>query len=320
MMSLLSTGVLMPLLFAAGANPLEHVKNHPTVVSEDGWWIWSANQTNLVLTGVIMLVLGPWLAKQIRTGPADEGTDRYVTKHIFARLVEVICLYLKNEAVGPLLGKRADRFMPFLWTLFFFILINNLLGLVPLLDAWHAFKGEVTHTAPIGGTATQNPWVNAMLAICSFAAINIAGIRQLGVKGYLMHLTGGAPWYIWPIIVPIEVISIFVKPFALTVRLFANMTAGHTLMATFFMFIGLVTVPGVSLAISGPVTVLSAVAATALYFLELFVAFLQAFIFMFLTAVFIALLSHHDHNHEHGHEHAHGHEHDHGHGPAVAHA
>jgi F-type H+-transporting ATPase subunit a len=296
---------LTSALILAADNPVDHVVNHAWIVTDSGWWIWSAQQTNLVLSAIIMLGLAPWLARQIGTGPAEEGNDRYVTKNVFAHMIEVIAVYLRDQVVRPLLHERTERYMPFLWTLFFFILVNNLLGLIPLLDVVAIVNEDMVHhdhRSPIGGTATQNIAVNAILAVFAFIMINLAGIRELGIKGYLQHLTAGAPWYVWPLMIPIEILGTFIKPVALTIRLFANMTAGHILMATLFMFVGMSIKTG--LLIAAPVTLLSSVAAIAIYFLETFVAFLQAFVFMFLTTVFISQLSHHgDHDHEHDHAH-----------------
>lgn len=288
------------MVLAAGNNPLSHVIPHPFVVAEDGTWIWDTTVGNLLLSGLILIILGPWIAKKIGTGPESQGHDRFVTRNPFAHMIEVICTYLRENTVRPLLGDRTDGFMPFLWTLFFFILVNNLLGLVPILDALHLINKDwkAEGISPFGGTATQNLAVTGVLAFIAFLVINISGIRQLGIGGYLHHLTGGAPAYIWPILVPVEILGIFIKPVALAIRLFANMTAGHTLVATLFMFVGLAA--NLSFILSGPITVISVVAAIAIYFLEIFVAFLQAFVFMFLTTVFISQLAHH-HDHEHDH-------------------
>ena len=135
-----------------------------------------------------------------------------------------------------------------------------------------------------------------MLAFVSFLVINIAGIREMGIKGYLKHLTAGAPVFVWPLMIVIEAAGIFIKPVALAIRLFANMTAGHILLATIFMFVGMAIEAGLAIAV--PVTLISAIAGIAINFLELFVAFLQAFVFMFLTAVFISMLENHDHEHD----------------------
>jgi len=132
-------------------------------------------------------------------------------------------------------------------------------------------------------------------------------------------MLGGLPWYMFPIALLLLIIEaagqFIIKPFALALRLFANMTAGHVLIATLF-----ITAGGAISSISRGHAVGSSVAAIGisvvgsvlLTFLELFVAFLQAFVFMFLTTIFISLMDHHDeHGHEHGHDHAKGHEHAH---------
>ncbi|MBX3363202.1 MAG: F0F1 ATP synthase subunit A [Phycisphaeraceae bacterium] len=288
------------LVLAADGNPVPHVLNHPTFITEGGVWLWSAHCTQLLLAGLVLLLVGPWVARQIRTGPESEGHKAYVTKNRFAHMIEVIAFYLRDKVVEPLLHERTNRFMPFLWTLFFFILVNNLIGLIPLLDINHLlFPGmKKDHSAFIGGTATQNLWVTAMLATVSAIVINIAGIKELGLKGYLAHLTAGTKPPVSFLLIPIEIAGIFIKPVALAIRLFANMTAGHILLATLFMFCGLSWAGGAM--VGAPVTLVSAVAAVAIMFLELFVAFLQAFVFMFLTTVFISMLSHHG-DHEHGH-------------------
>ncbi|MDX9910194.1 MAG: F0F1 ATP synthase subunit A [Phycisphaerales bacterium] len=296
----------------AAANPVDHVVNH----SFSGWFTMHIGQ--LILGAVLVIWVLMWAAKRIATGPASLGNERYITKNPFAQMVEVICVYLRENTVRPLLHERTDKFMPFLWTLFWFILINNALGLVPILDFIHLVSPSLRaeHRSFLGGTATQNLAVTGALAFIAAMVINIAGIKELGIGGYLKHLTGGAPAYIWPILVPVEVLGTFIKPVALALRLFANMTAGHILVATLFMFVGMSIATG-NPALYGPITLASAVSAIAIYFLELFVAFLQAFVFMFLTTVFISQLSHHG---DHEHEHDHAHDHAGGHGGGVAHA
>ncbi|MBX3357157.1 MAG: F0F1 ATP synthase subunit A [Phycisphaeraceae bacterium] len=299
------------LTLAAGGsvNPLDHVVDHPFITSASGYWIWSSNVGTLVLSGLIMIFLFPLFARRISTGPQSEGVDRYVTRGSFSHTFEVICTYLRDATVRPLLGSRTDAFMPFLWTLFFFILINNLLGLIPIIDILHLLFPYLRehHIAPVGGTATQNIWVTGSLALIAAVVINLSGVRELGIGGYLKHLTAGTPAYLWPLMIPIEILGTIIKPVALAIRLFANMTAGHTLIAVLFLiFVGQSLASSYLVGI--PVTALSALVAVAINFLELFVAFLQAFVFMFLTTVFIAQLSHH---HDHGHDEAHDHEHAH---------
>lgn len=301
----------MTLTLAAGS-PADHVYNHVFAKNEQGFWIWSGNQGNLVLSLVILVLGGLFVASKVKTGDASEGTDRYVTKNKFAHMVEVICAYLREEVVRPQLGDRTNKIMPFLWTIFFFILVNNLLGLIPILDLVHLASPELKahHATPIGGTATQNIWVTGVLAIIACVFFNAVAIKRLGIGGYLSHMTAGAPFPASIIIFVLELASqLIIKPFALALRLFANMTAGHILLATLFSFAGMVVDKGFF--IRGPVTLISILGGTGIMFLEIFVAFMQAFVFMFLVTVFIALMDHHDHDHEHEHGHAHGHEHAH---------
>lgn len=297
----------LPALLAA-ASPADHVYNHKFIKSDDGWWLWSGNQGNLVLSMLILLIVGPWVASKINTGPESEGTDRYVTKNKFAHTIEVVCVYLREEVVRPLLHDRTAKLMPFLWTLFFFIWVNNLLGLVPILDIAHLVNSDwkAAHATPIGGTATQNIWVTAVLAIIACVFFNLQAIKRLGIGGYFGHMTAGAPFPASILIFFLELASqLVIKPFALAMRLFANMTAGHILLATLFSFAGMVV--GKGFLIQGPVTLIAVVGGFGIMLLEIFVATMQAFVFMFLTTVFIALMDHHEHEHEHGHDHEHGH-------------
>ncbi len=306
---------LFALRTLAASDPVQHVIDHPTYVGSDGVWWWSSHMTMLWLGLGLLVALGIWAAKRITTGPESEGHDRYITRNPFAHMIEVICLFLRDEIVEPLLHGNTRKFMPFLWTLFFFILTLNLLGLVPLLDLTHLlFREQLAekHLAVIGGTATQNIFVTGALALIAGVVINVAGMRELGIGGYLHHMTAGAPWYVWPLVIPIELVGQIIKPTALAIRLFANMTAGHILLAQIMIFAGLGgAMLTVGKPVGGVVWLFATLGAVAIFFLEIFVAFLQAFIFMFLTAVFISLLQHHDEEHhedavhggaEHGHD------------------
>ena len=160
------------------------------------------------------------------------------------------------------------------------------------------------HETWIGGTATANLMVTGALALISFFAIELHGLREQGVKGWLLHNFGGlvpGPIYLLPVALIVFVVELaghFVKPTALAIRLFANMFAGHTLMAVLVSFGAGAAAGGMGIAGIGVIAAASGLAAVLATFLELFVAFLQAFIFMFLTAVFISLMSH-DEEHEH---------------------
>ncbi len=301
----------------AASDPASHVWNHVFWKSESGYWLWSGNQGNLVLSGLILIFGMMWVAKHVKTGDeSTEGAGAYVTNNRVAHMIEFICVYLREEVARPLLGNRTEKLMPLLWTLFFFILINNLLGLVPIMDVLHLLvpSWKEQHRVPIGGTPTQNIWVTGILAVIAAVVFNAAAISRLGIKGYFMHMTGGAPWYVAWMIFLLELLGqIIIKPIALAVRLFANMTAGHILLATLLGFVGEVWF--MNFAIKGPVTIIAVLWAFAIMILEVFIAFLQAFIFMFLTAVFISLMDHHD---DHGHEHEHDHAQDHELAPAAA--
>jgi F-type H+-transporting ATPase subunit a len=190
----------------------------------------------------------------------------------FAGTMEALALYIRQEVVLPNVGHHGEGFVPYLLTLFFFILVMNLLGLLP----W-------------GATPTGNIAVTAALALMAFITIEVAGMRALGLKGYLhtiFYLPPGLPGPLKPIMLvimtPVEIIGKLSKPFALAVRLFANMTAGHVLVLA---LIGL-TFLFQSYVVGG----LASILATAIMLLELFVAFLQAFVFTLLTSVFIGLM------------------------------
>ena len=191
----------------------------------------------------------------------------------FAAGIEAMVLYLRNEVVVPNVGPNGDRYVPFALTLFFFILFANLLGLVP----W-------------GATATGNISVTATLAVITFIVVEIAGMRALG-KNYVwtvVYWSHDNPWYMNApmtlIMTPVEILGKFTKPFALAIRLFANMTAGHIiLLALMGLFFGIVGSGGATTALAVAPLLMS----VAIMLLEIFVAFLQAFIFALLASVFI---------------------------------
>ncbi len=200
--------------------------------------------------------------RRTRVGQAPSG---------FGNGLEAVVLYLRNEIILPNVGPHGNGYVPFLLTLFFFILFANLLGLVPY-----------------GATATGNISVTATLATITFIVIEIAGMKAQG-WGYIntiifwphdMSLAMKLP--ITVILTPIEIIGKFTKPFALAIRLFANMVSGHVvllaLISLIFTFATWILVP-VPIAL-----------ALGISLLELFVAFLQAFIFTLLSSVFIGLI------------------------------
>jgi len=185
--------------------------------------------------------------------------------------LEALVLFLRNEVVIPNVGAHGNGYVPYLLTLFFFILFANLLGLVPY-----------------GATATGNISVTGALAIVTFVVIELAGMKAQG-WGYMKTIV------FWPndmalgmklpitfILTPIEIFGKFTKPFALAVRLFANMISGHVVLLA---LISLIFTFGSWLLVPAPILI-----ALAISLLELFVAFLQAFIFTLLSSVFIGLI------------------------------
>jgi F-type H+-transporting ATPase subunit a len=217
------------------------------------WMLISA-----LTVGLLLIFAASAQGRQTRTAGHAKG---------FAGGIEAMVLYVRNEVIIPNVGHHGNGFVPFLLTLFFFILACNLWGIFP----W-------------GSTATGNIAVTATLAILSFIVVEAAGMRALGLGyfGTIFYWNKDLPIYmrilIFIVLSPIELISKFTKPFALAIRLFANMTAGH------IVVLALISMIFSFKSIASGAPFLMAVAINAL---ELFVAFLQAFIFTLLTSVFI---------------------------------
>lgn len=201
-----------------------------------------------------------------------------VPKGRWWNLLESMLVYLRDEVARPAIGHHdADKFLPFIWTMFFFVLFCNLFGLLP----WAG--------SPTGALATTGA-----LAIVTFVTVLGAGMFKLGPLKFwsaqVPHLD--LPWHLWIpmvlLIFPIEVMGLLIKHFVLAIRLLANMMGGHMVLAVLLSFIvataGQLVFWGVM-----PVSVLGA---TALSLLELFVGVLQAFIFTFLSALFIGMAVH----------------------------
>jgi F-type H+-transporting ATPase subunit a len=196
-----------------------------------------------------------------------------------ANALEAMIIYFRDEIVRRNIGHGADGYTPFILSLFFFILTMNLLGLVP----W-------------GASPTGNIMVTGALALCSLVAIEVSGFVALGPAGYAKTIFY-APKGMGPvgtaimlvIMTPVELVGKIAKPFALMVRLFANMTAGHTVILA---LVGLIFVFGDLTLARWGVAVGSIGMSVAMMMLEIFVAFLQAYIFAMLTSVFIGLIRH----------------------------
>jgi len=289
------------------ADPLEHVVQHPLVTRPADFGFLTPNHTITLLSNqIVMMILGALLLVLLIPAWAARRRGRSgiagLTPAGPANVIEALCVYLREEVARPLLAEHTDRFIKYIWTVFFFVLAMNMLGLLPIA-AVSPFFG--TH---IGGTATGNIWVTGTLALMTLGMMVINGIR-LGGKHYFAHFNPGPAW-LAPLLIPIELVGTLFKAISLAVRLFANMLAGHILLAvllSFILTVGSAFGTGAGLAIAIPV-VLGSIAVT---FLEIFVAFLHAFIFTFLTTLFLgqSVVFHH---HEEGHG-AHSHEGQHAH-------
>jgi F-type H+-transporting ATPase subunit a len=262
---------------------IHHISNSREIETPFGTWhlppahSWQVGPVDMtptkhvVFLGLAALIL---LAIFIPAGRAARRCGPDGTPKKGHNVIETLVLFFRDQVVMPNIGHGGERYVPFISTLFFFILIANLLGLLP----W-------------GASATGNISVTAALAILSFVIIEVSGMRALGVRGYIgtiVYIPHGLPGWMVPlmavIMTPVEILGKLAKPFALAIRLFANMTAGHVVLLA---IIGLIFLFG-----SYAIAVAPVIMAVALIFLELFVAFLQAYIFALLSSVFIGLIRH----------------------------
>jgi F-type H+-transporting ATPase subunit a len=248
---------------------LKHVFGDSLVLHVGSATIDMTPTKHLVMMWLASIVLLVAFASSIR--------KKGLVPHGLYNFLETLVQFVRNEIAIPNIGKAdADRFVPYLCTAFFFILFVNLFGLIP----WAA-------------TATGNIAVTMALALFTFVITQYVAIKAQGVGGFLKHLTGGVAVWLWPIMVPVEILGLFTKPFALTIRLFANMLAGHIVILS---LLGLIFALGTPLVAIGSVPM-----ALAIFGLELFVAFVQAYIFTMLSSLFIgAGLVHHGHDEAHG--------------------
>ena len=196
-------------------------------------------------------------------------------------MMEWFTLWVRDEIAVANIGKEMGPvYAPLIMTFFFFILVANLMGLIPF-----------------GASVTGNLAVTGALAVITFVTIEVGGMYKLGFKGYMgtifphipgMHGVGGAVMTV--AMAPIEILSKLVKPIALAIRLFGNMLAGHFVILSLFGIVFLFgALPGGAI---WPISVVTAAVVLGVMVLELFVAFLQAYVFALLSAVFIGLMQH----------------------------
>jgi F-type H+-transporting ATPase subunit a len=258
------------------SNELEVPFGHITLPSFEPFQIAGITFDMSITKHVVFLWIAAFLLAVITAIAARSNSRNRVPKG-FGNLVEVLVAFIRDEVVLPNMGPAGLRYVPYLLTTFFFILVMNLVGMIPF-----------------GATATGNVSVTAGLAIIAFIMIQAAAIRAQGFTHYLAHLTGGVHWLLWPIMIPIEILGLFTKPFALCIRLFANMTGGHIVIVALF---GLIFIFKSYIIAIGP-----AAFVLGIMMLEIFVAVLQAYIFTMLTSLFMGLgIQAAEHGHEEGH-------------------
>jgi F-type H+-transporting ATPase subunit a len=214
------------------------------------------NVVSLFISVILLLIIFTSIAKAYkkREGKAPKGLQS---------ILEPIILFVRDDIAKPQLGYRYAAFMPYLLTVFFFVWLNNLMGLIPFF--------------PGGANLTGNIAVTMMLALCTFILTTVNGN-----KNYWGHVfTPHVPWWLYPLMIPVEIIGLFTKPIALMIRLFANITAGHILILSLISLIFIlksVMVAGIAV----PFVIFISV-------IELVVGFIQAFIFTILSALFIGM-------------------------------
>ena len=258
----------MTALLAAG-DVVSHLVDQPLF----GRWL-TAHHALLGAVSAVMIVGFTLVARRARAGaPVGLGG-----------LVEMSLVWVRDEIVYHWLGEHGGRrYLYFFWTVFFFILLSNLLGLLPFpFNPW-------------GRTATGNLMVTGGLAVVTFVTVQVTGMRTHGAAGYWIHLVpAGVPWWLWPIVWPIEFFGLFVKPFALTIRLFANMTAGHAILAVLVGFLIGVRHYG-NVVVGGAASVASLAFMLFIMLFETLVALIQAYIFTTLSAIFVSLAAAKEH-------------------------
>jgi F-type H+-transporting ATPase subunit a len=311
-------------LILAATDPLSHVLPHrlhedpifsvhvggegsniPALFVNDGVYeFFITNHLSMsFLAAVLVILTFTYVANRVK--PSGKGLEAYKTKGRLAQLLEMMCTFIRDEVVRPNLGALTDKYIYYVWTVFFFVLFANVLGLIPLGYMLQSVTGN-THLSHWGGTATGNLSLNVMLALCSFIAILFIGIRETGLKAFLAHfnplgwgdpkmLAIGLPLY------ALEWMGLLIKCTVLAMRLFGTMMAGHLVIAAFIGLVFLARDSSHSLGYAVEFLVIAG--GIVLTLLELFICFLQAFIFTFLTVLFISMVAHHqDHDHEYDHD------------------
>lgn len=268
----------------AAHGPLDHVVDHPTL--EFPWWTGPSYQMEVhlprilgvqitrfmvmeVVAGLLLLGILVPIVRHVRRNPVGKG--------VLVNAFEVLFLFVRDDVARPAIGGHgADKFLPFLWTVFFFVLFSNLLGMVPGM-----------------ASTTGNINVTAVLAVATLAVVVGAGVKEFGPKKFLTNLVPHVDvppplnYAFWPLMFVIEFAGLLIRHLVLAVRLFANMFAGHVVLSVILGFV--LMAHGWLFYVVAPASVAGVV---ALNLLELLVAFIQAYIFTYLSALFIGMSVH----------------------------
>ena len=214
----------------------------------------------LLLNSTLLCVLILWLARLAKKSPEK-------TRRGLAGAVMLLVTDIEDSVIKPAMGEDYRRYSPYLLTVFFFIFFNNLTGLIPIF--------------PAGANVTGNIAVTFVLALCTFLVTAFSGCRHYWKEIFWPDV----PLAMKPLMIPVEIVGMFTKPFALMIRLFANMMAGHTVI---FCMMALIFITAtMHPVVNGSMTVVSVLFSMFMYVLELLVAYIQAYVFTMLSAVFI---------------------------------
>ncbi len=223
------------------------------------------NVFSLLFSSIVLIIIILHVARSYKK-------EVYMPKTGFVAFMEMFIMNVNDDIIKPCVGKDYKRYAPYLLTVFFFIFINNLLGLIPIF--------------PGGANVTGNIAITFVLAICTFLIVNFSGTKEYWreILWPDVPLWLKAPIPLMPVI---EIVGIFTKPFALMIRLFANMLAGHSILLglTALVFVTVNLGP----AINSSMSILSVIFSVFIAFVELLVAYIQAYVFTMLSAVFIGL-------------------------------
>lgn len=239
------------------------LNNEHKIVSTDGSGFYDISVTKNVVQILISVTI---LILLFFSAAKKYSTSGHTAPKGLQNLLEVVIIFVRDEIARPMLGRKANKYLPYLLTIFFFIWVNNMLGLFP---------GSANVTGNIAVTCT--------LAVFTFIITLFSSKRH-----YWRHILAppGVPIPVMIILVPVEILGMFTKPFALLIRLFANMTAGHLIVLSFLSLIFIFSEMNVWAGVG--ISVFSVAFSIFIYFLELLVAALQAYIFTILSALFIS--------------------------------